>query len=116
MNEQFIPIAMFAMLAYVVKVISDNNLRRTIAKNNQITEEVKYLLGTPRKDYVPASLKWGLVLLAVGIGASLGQLVQEELREQFTIAFMLIGGGLALVIYYFTARKQQKKEESEAEE
>ena len=117
MGEIIIPVSFFIMVAYLVKTLSDNNLRRQIIKNGQITPEVRYLLNTPKTDNVPASLKWGLVLLALGVGASLGQLVPEEVREQFTLAFMLIGGGIALLIYYSVAIKiSRKKDISEGEE
>jgi uncharacterized membrane protein YgdD (TMEM256/DUF423 family) len=67
---------------------------------------VKYLFMDKPKEYVSSSLKWGMVLIAIGLAVFVGQIAPKELVEEVTIGAMFVFGGIALVIYYAIASKK----------
>jgi hypothetical protein len=104
----------FGTAAFVIKVISDNRIRRRIIESGQVDEKVKYLyFSSGKKMYDPLSnVKWGMVLIAIGLALLLGQLFPYSITEEMTIGFMFLFAGLAFLIYYFI---QKGKSEPETE-
>ncbi len=102
--EQLVPLFFFAVVGWVFKVISDNKLKRYMLEKAVPPETMKLMVTQPTPENAPASLKWGLVLAAVGIGAFIG-LNMADGRDEYTISCMLVAGGLALIVYYFIAAR-----------
>ena len=98
-----VPVIFFSFVA-VVKIISDNTVRRKLIEKGALDENIKYLF-TPTSTNVPSSLKWGMVLIAVGAAIWIAQLVPYSFQEEAIVSGMLIMGGLALIVYYFIASK-----------
>lgn len=119
MPGELIPIvivpAFFFALVEIVKTISNNSVRRSLIEKGEVDEGTKYLL-THISSSVPSSLKWGLVLIAVGAAVLIGQIAPYDMREEFTISGMFIMAGLALIFYYFIADKLKKPAESHLQE
>jgi hypothetical protein len=107
----------FSSIAFVIKVISDNRIRRRIIESGQVDEKVKYLyFKSGRKLHDPLSnVKWGMVLVAIGLALLLGQLFPYDITEMMTIGFMFLFAGIAFLIYYFI-QKGKSKELPEEEE
>lgn len=99
-------IAMFIIVPVIIKLLSDNKTRRQLIEKGLVDEKIKYLFQDKPKDYVGSSLKWGMILIAVGLAVFVGQMVPRYLVEEVTIGCMLIFGGLALVLYYVIAGKK----------
>jgi hypothetical protein len=93
----------FGTAAFVIKVVSDNRIRRRIVESGQVDEKVKYLyFGSGKRLFDPLSnVKWGMVLIAIGLALLLGQLFPYNITEEMTIGFMFLFAGLAFLIYYF---------------
>lgn len=112
MEEVLVPIvvvpAVFFSFVAIVKTISDNNVRRRVIDKGILDENIKFLFEKKYSDYVPVSLKWGMVLIALGIAILIGQLVPYSFHEEATISAMFILGGVALILYYFIASKMAK--------
>ena len=104
-------IAMFLVVPVIIKLLSDNKTRRKLIEKGLVDEKVKYLFMDKPKDYVSSSLKWGMVLIAVGLAVFVGQMAPKELVEEVTIGAMFVLGGLALVIYYAVASKKMNEQE-----
>lgn len=116
MPGEMVPIivvpAIFFSFVAIVKVISDNSVRRKIVEKGELNEHVKHLFAR-QGEYVPSSLKWGLVLTAIGTAILIGQLAPVAYRDEVTISGMFIMAGLALIIYYFIARRLEKTAQEE---
>jgi hypothetical protein len=111
-------IVMFFMVPIIIKLLSDNKTRRKLIEKGLVDEKVKYLFMNKPKEYVSSSLKWGMVLIAIGLAVFVGQLAPKELMEEVTIGAMFVFGGVALVIYYAIASKkisEEHKMQSETE-
>jgi len=106
-------IAMFLVVPVVIKLLSENKTRRKLIEKGLVDENIKYLFPDKPKDYVSSSLKWGMVLIAMGLAVFAGQMAPRDLMEEVTIGCMLILGGLALVLYYIIANKKLNKSKEE---
>lgn len=106
-------IAMFLVVPVIIKLLSENKTRRKLIEKGLVDENIKYLFPDRPKDYVSSSLKWGMVLIAMGMAVFAGQMAPRDLVEEVTIGCMLIFGGLALVLYYIIAGKKMNKSDLE---
>lgn len=111
-----VAIIFFSIVA-VIKIITDNMVRRKLAEKGMVSEEVKYLYADTLEFHRPGSLKWGMVLIAIGLAILIGQLLPYKIADELTISAMFIFAGLALILYYFIAgrlleisKKEDKKE------
>lgn len=102
-------VVMFIMVPIIIKLLSDNKTRRKLIEKGLVDEKVKYLFMDKPKEYVSSSLKWGMVLIAIGLAVFVGQMAPKELMEEVTIGAMFVFGGLALVIYYVIASRNINK-------
>ena len=74
-SDFLIPISMFASFAYIIKILSDNRLKRMIVEKDQVSEDMKYLFTDKFGLAVPSSLKWGMVMIGVGAAIILAQIL-----------------------------------------
>lgn len=119
-TDSLIPIAFFVFIAYMVKIVSENRTRRFLIEKGQVNENVKFLFSDRFSYSVPSSLKWGMVLIAIGAAIIIGRILDAALPstygefdgEAMTFALMFIFGGVALIVYYALAIKMVKKVEN----
>ena len=95
----------FIALSQIVRTIAENRIRHKLIDKGMVDENVKYLYTSKLSYNVPSSLKWGMVLIAVGAAIWVAQLVPRSFHEEAIVSGMLIMGGLALIVYYFIASK-----------
>lgn len=111
MADALIPIVVvpviFFSFAYVVRIISDNGVRRRLVEKGIVDENVQHLFAAQYSEYLPNSLKWGMVLIAIGVAVLVGQLVPSSVKDEATIAAMFGLSGVALVAFYFIARRSE---------
>ncbi len=115
MTEIFVPLIVFGSIAYVIKVLSDNRLRSMLIKQGEVNENVKYLFGERFGVSVPTSLKWGMVLIAIGAAILLTKIIDIFIRadDSLMFALMFIFGGVALLVYYVIGTRMLKEEQSQ---
>jgi hypothetical protein len=106
-------LAMFLVVPVIIKLLSDNKTRRKLIEKGLVDEKVKYLFLDKPKEYVSSSLKWGMVLIAIGLAVFAGQMAPRDLVEEVTIGAMFIFGGIALVLYYVIAGRMMSKSKEE---
>ena len=101
----------FGFIYLVVKLLSDNRIRHKLIDKDMVGENIKHLYMRPEDYGVPSALKWGMVLIAVGLAFLVGQLVPYSMKGEMTVAGVFFFAGLGLVFYYFIARKIGKRSE-----
>jgi hypothetical protein len=106
-------VVFFGVVAYVIKIILENAIRRKLIDKGMVDENVKYLYMDKPTSQTLSALKWGMVAIGIGVAIFIGQMVQYDLREEVTIGCMFIFGGLALVIYYPIANRMLQKHKQE---
>lgn len=112
----FITGTIFLAIAFVIKVISDNRIRRTLIESGKIDEQVQFLyMHSGKRENSPLqSLKWGLVLVALGLALFIGQFLPYEMQGEGTVGTMFLFSGIAFLIYYFVSKKEQKEVSTES--
>jgi hypothetical protein len=71
--EVLIPISLFVCIAYAIKVVMDARVRRQMVNAGGSEELVKSILLDEEQRRRHSSLRWGIVLLSVGVGFGLIQ-------------------------------------------
>jgi membrane protein DedA with SNARE-associated domain len=99
----------FFALLFLVKIVSDNRIRRKLIESGAVGENAKYLYAERMQHNIPSSLKWGMVLIGIGLAFLIGQLV-PDLSGEITIACMFIFAGVGLLLFYFIAKKNESQE------
>jgi hypothetical protein len=102
-----VPLGFFAMTFGIVYVAIKRKERRQL-----IDKGLDASILEPKHN-VPSSLKWGMVLVGIGVGILLGKILAAYTTmgdETSMFSMMCLFGGLALVIYYFVERNMEKKE------
>ena len=121
MSEHFTAIAIlgiiFGSIVAVIKIISDNRIKNRLIDSAKLGEDLEKL--NPSADFYSNpvnAIKWGLVLLGVGLAFMLGQLFPYRISDSSTFGLMLIFGGIAFLIYYFVAKNivQGRREQHES--
>ena len=113
-SDVLVVFIVFGSNHYVIKMLSDNRLRRLIVQQGEVNENVKYLFSNKFSLAVPPSLKWGMVLIAIGLAIVVAKIVDAFARvdDSLTFALMFIFGGVALIIYYRIGTRMLKESES----
>ncbi|MBN1465179.1 hypothetical protein JXA02_05415 [candidate division KSB1 bacterium] len=107
----FVPIVLFGVIAYIVKIAAENRTRRILIEKGEINENLKYLFADKLAYAVPSSLKWGMVLIAVGLAFFISRAVNLGMDDETALfALMFLFGGIALVIYYFIGTRMLKNQ------
>lgn len=106
MPEIIIVPSLFLACVAIVKIVSDARTRNRLIDKGLVEEGIKNLY--PRQTSPSMSnLKWGLVLLGVGLGAMVS-FFTDAVSEEGTLGLMCILAGLAFLVYYAIASKQDK--------
>ncbi|TSA28005.1 MAG: hypothetical protein D4R67_04935 [Bacteroidetes bacterium] len=105
-GEILIPITFFASIVLVVYLILRRKERAALIEKGQSAT-----LFDTRKN-VPSELKWGMLLVGIGIGILIGRFlalytVMGEEESFFSMVFLC--GGISLLAYHFVAKNLEKK-------
>jgi len=103
-------IIFFSVVAFA-KIFSDNKIRHELINKGMLDENVKYLYSSRLEYHVPSALKWGMVLIGVGLAFLIGQLVPRDITGEVTIGSMFVLAGSGLLLYYFIAKKMVNESE-----
>jgi len=108
--EIIVPIASFMFIFLLIKALFDYRTRQKLIEKGLVDEKVKYLFAEQQADFkFLNSLKWGMVLIGLGLAVLLGEMVPDERAEEMTIGAMFVFAGLAMLIHYGIANRMSKK-------
>lgn len=111
LTAMFIVAVVFFSIIAFVKTLCDSRTRHELIAKGMVDDKVKYLYSGRLEAHVPSSLKWGIVLICIGLAFLVSQLVPEAQREEITAASVFILAGIGLLLYYFIAKRAMKKME-----
>lgn len=103
--EFLIPIALFLSIAWTIKAVVDARVRRQMLASNGSEELVRSIVESEEARRRHASLRWGIVLLALGIGFAFVDLQGAQEVTPAAIAVLLGAMGLGNLAAFFAARK-----------
>ena len=103
--EILIPITLFLAIAYVIKVIVDARVRRAMIGANGSEDLVRSIMAGEDMRQKHSSLRWGVTLIAVGIGFGLIEAGGWSEITPGVIAVLAGATGLGNLAYYFLSRR-----------
>jgi len=109
--DMLIPITFFVIIGYVIKSISDNRVRHRLIEKGLLDKNINILYAERLEGSYLSALKWGLLMVGLGMALLITQLFPEYISEEFTVGGMFIFAGAAFLIYYFIARNLISKNE-----
>lgn len=114
MPDAVIPITLFLVIGWIVKIVHDNKTARTLIERGSLDDSAKFFIDRMRHSHT-ASIKWGLVLIGIGLAIIIVRLLpyRYEAADEIRFSLIFIFAGAALLIYYFTAGKKHDKEQRE---
>jgi hypothetical protein len=102
--ESVIPITLFIIIGLVIKWGMDHKTRRLLIEKGMVDEKLKYLFTEPSQAL--SSIKWGMVLIGIGLALFIGQIFRSDLTDEATMGLMFLFAGLGFIIYYFMAKNK----------
>jgi len=114
LEEVLVPLAAFWLVFMIIKYSLDFKLRKKLIEKGLVDEKVRYLWRY--QNGVMSSLKWGMVLVAVGLGFLAYKIAPDAYwrdgePEVFTFGVMLLLAGIALIVYHIIAPRISKSHE-----
>jgi uncharacterized membrane protein YedE/YeeE len=109
MQDVFEMAIVFTAIVTTVKIIADWRLRTKLIEKGLVDEKVKFLYADGLGNAM-VNLKWGLVLVGIGLAALIGQWFEYYIEPESVIGLIFIFAGLGFLIYYAVASKQIKSE------
>ena len=103
----FIPMVGFVCIAFIFKVVTDNRVRRRLAETHANEEMVRTMLEADERNQYESSLKWGLVILAIGVAFGLVDLFNLTPEDPSSFGLIIGSAGVGLLAHHFM-RKPQK--------
>jgi hypothetical protein len=107
-NNELAPVlvtaVVFGSIVIIFRIMSDNKLRHRLVDKGIVDENIKYLYD-PKENGRFAALKWGMMLIGIGIAFLVGQLTNSD-ELGVTAAFFC--AGIALILYHVIAKRLDK--------
>lgn len=103
-----VPISFFAAIVWIVKIVSDNRIRRKVLDQRVSDELAEAIL---KKDASRPSalsaLKWGLIVLGLGGALVMVEFFSIDVDEPLAYGLMFLAAGGGLVAYYLIAEQHE---------
>jgi hypothetical protein len=121
MNDMFqSPVLLLAVLAWALvtttRTLSEQHTRRKLIEARLDDQEIRALLSRPEAADRFSSLKWGLLLVGVGMGLVTAQFLPYDGEDPITFGLMFVYGGAALLVYHviagIIARRDRERDEA----
>lgn len=107
-------VSFFAFVLGVTKVLSDNWTKRTLIGSRVSDDVVRTLFRKESDPEMFAALKWGIVLVALGLGLIVSQQLHASFQEPLAWGVVLVFGGVGLLAYYAIARALLRRDAAAA--
>jgi Na+/H+ antiporter NhaD/arsenite permease-like protein len=103
-SPAFVLVGFFAFVMGMTKVLSDNWTKRKLIEARVSDDVIRTLFRKESDPEVFASLKWGIVLVSLGLGLIVSQHLHTGFDEPLAWGVVLLFGGGGLLAYYAVAR------------
>ena len=99
-----VPVALFFLIGYMVKTISDNKVRKRALENGNLNQSIKYLWEKSYANKPLQNIKWSIIFIGIGVVILIAHVF--ILPEAVAIGISSIIVGLAYIIYHLLEKKQ----------
>jgi hypothetical protein len=95
----------FPIIYLIIREILDYSTRKNIIAKGLEGEEAKKLFKATMRTQTPSSMKWGLILVFVGLTMVIVTAI-NNMADEIKIGLTLISAGIGLLVFYFMAAKK----------
>ena len=107
-------VSFFAFVLGVTKILSDNWTRRKLIEARVSDDVIRTLFRKENDPEMFAALKWGIVLVALGLGLIASEQLHLSFQEPMAWGVVLVFGGGGLLAYYAIARALVRRDAAAA--
>jgi phosphatidylglycerophosphate synthase len=105
-----VPLAFFWAITTVAKLIAETRTRRRLIEKNATAEFATAVMTETRGDLaLDDSLKWGLVIGAVGVALIVVQFLPYRFEDPIALGVILVFGAAGLLGYYAAVRRMTRQ-------
>ena len=104
-TEIFVVAIVFFSIVMIVKLFTEYLTRKRLIDTGLVDEKVKFLFKGYGKSHNLNNVKWGMILVAIGIPFLWHEMAPYRVSGESVIGMALILAGLAFVIYYFISKR-----------
>lgn len=107
--EILVPLGFFLSIVWIVKIISDNRIRRKLIDqrvSDEMAEAIMSRGGAAPSAY--GALKWGLIILSIGGALVFAHLLTIDMDDPIGIGLLCLAAGGGLVAYYYLVAGEEE--------
>jgi hypothetical protein len=101
-----VPIVLFVCIVACIKIIMDGRVRRRLAESGASEELVRTMLAADEQNRKVSSLKWGLVLVLVGIAFGLIDVLNLGPNDPAAFGIVITAAGLGMLGFHALANRK----------
>ena len=98
--EMLVPITLFVCVVAVFKIVMEGRVRGRLAQSGASEDLVRAMLAADERNRSVSSLKWGLVLVLIGIGFGLIDLLNLDGNDPATFGILIGFAGLGMLGFH----------------
>jgi len=99
----------FFSIVTVVKLLVDSSTRRRMLETGALDDRMKRLLMNQAELSTLSNLKWGMILIGIGLAALASEVWPYYLSDEGALGLVFLFAGLGFLIYYPIAQHRLKK-------
>ncbi len=99
----------FFSVVTIVKIVVDSSTRRRMLETGNLDDRTKRLMMSQAELSTLSNLKWGMILIGIGLAALLSQLMPYRFSDEGAIGLVFLFAGLGFLIYYPIAQKRLRE-------
>ncbi len=99
----------FPTMVIILKSILDYNIRKKLIDKGIAGDEAKSYFHRNVEMHLPSSLKWGMVLVLIGLVMVIIELLPLYLTPEFILGMILMAAGAGLLAYYLIVSIKAKE-------
>jgi hypothetical protein len=103
----FIPITLFICVVAAIKIVAETRLRRRLAETHASDELVKSMLQADEQARRLSALKWGLVLVLVGLAFGLIDWLGLDHQSPGMYGLLVGAAGLGMLGYHVASLRSR---------
>ncbi|MDH5821464.1 hypothetical protein QFW77_00445 [Luteimonas sp. RD2P54] len=100
-----IPFFLAACIVVVVRIVVEARLRRRLAETHATEDLVHSLAAADHEFRRQSSLRWGLVLVAMGLGFGAIDLFGLDAKDPAAFGLLFAAAGVGSLAYHFARRR-----------
>ena len=116
LSEVLIPISIFGSFALIIKIILDYRTKRLLIERGEMDARAKGFFAQDVEAQRLSSLKWGLVLVGLGLALLLSYLNPDLFDDGGTFGLMLLFAGIGFLVYFGLAQKMLRSRQDRSPE